>query len=348
MHFCLEMLLSKLTSQMSWLQRANGLLRCTHTHTRTLMNYALPTCPIISHYVKLQLVPTVLTMHQHGARARGRARAKRSTSKGRQPHVCFWATATRTTASSLVGTLPQCVSWALSAGTVPVAALQIWHSRGSCNVVDCSDGLHAWPIDNCSNTFGSVSACVCVCVSVGASHSTIIMAIGSQATPKSMQHMWPKRSRSRGCDVLRQSQLELEMKLELELKLVSEEKLENASSRGSSCCGCSCHRLSALSSFWNLIKVYTSKQMTVCSRCRDICVSLSVPVCVLVCTSACMCVCVCLLVYVCALVCHMAANWMQAASGKSSEHFIKEKLRHKNSCCCFCCCSRKLLLLLAE
>lgn len=116
--------------------------------------------------------------------------------------------------------------------------------------------------------------------------------------------MWPKRSRSRGCGVLRQSQLELET----ELKLVSEEKLENASSRGSSCCGCSCHRLSALSSFWNLIKVYTSKQMTVCSRCRDICVSLSVPVCVPVCTSACMCVCVCVCMFMCA---HWCVTWPQ-------------------------------------
>lgn len=144
---------------------------------------------------------------------------------------------------------------------------------------------------------------VCACVQ-GASHSTIIMAIGSQATPKSMQHMWPRRSRSRGGGVLRQSQLELETRLEL----VSEEKLENASSssssRGSSCCGCSCHRLSAPSSFWNLIKVYTSKQMTICSRCRDICVCLSLPVC----TSACVSVCLYLHVYVCALVCHMAAN----------------------------------------
>lgn len=42
-----------------------------HSHTHIHVKYALPTFSIISHYVKLQLVLTVLTMHQHGARIRG-------------------------------------------------------------------------------------------------------------------------------------------------------------------------------------------------------------------------------------------------------------------------------------
>lgn len=138
-------------------------------------------------------------------------------------------------------------------------------------------------IDNCSNTFNIVCqapvavaiyvlACECVCeVDL---FSPIIMAIGSQAAPKSMQHMchcgWGA---------------------------ASEKARENANSS----CGRCCQQLMSLSSFWNLIKLYTSKQMTVCSRCR----CRRQRRCQLF-AAVCICVCECKCVDMCA--CHMAAK----------------------------------------
>jgi len=61
--------------------------------------------------------------------------------------------------------------------------------------------------------------------------------------------------------------------------------------RTASAASSSCHQLSSLSSFWNLIKVYTSKQMTVCSSCRQ--QRRRQPRCYLF-VSVCVCVCVCI------------------------------------------------------
>lgn len=121
--FVLESSLGKCGNQMTWLQRANAAY-----------------WPVVRTAILLHNQP--LRKTAAGADCFDNAPTRcRSGSVG-QTHVCFRATTT----TSPVGTLPQCVSRAWSAGTGAGAgaALKIWHSRGS------SNDSHAWPIDNCS------------------------------------------------------------------------------------------------------------------------------------------------------------------------------------------------------